>query len=134
MGQNASRATTLLSGPTPLSSLMEDVTPGLTAGGKFLINFDYSFLGNMPSAAAIDVIPIIDDQGNDGLCFQGAFGDLSSGQNADVLIRYEVVTVDSRFVQIGAALSGDLTAASDSYVASTQSFVGAVNTLNLSVV
>jgi len=70
-----------------LSTLL---VPGATisSGGLTFSNFAYSKTGNMPSASAVNVNPILIG-GNYGLQFQGAFLSLPA-HTSDALITYKV--------------------------------------------
>src|SRR5262245_26513118 len=45
----------------------------VTVGDKHFTNFGYGATGDMPAASGVNVFRIIDDAGNFGLRFQGAF-------------------------------------------------------------
>jgi hypothetical protein len=98
-GASTSQAATILGEPVALSTL---IVPDamITVGDKKFTNFAYTFGGDMPSAAGVNVIPIQDDAGNYGLRFQGFFLDTATTVGgSDALITYDVeVTDPTRFI------------------------------------
>ena len=77
--------------PVPLSTLVNNPQASYTVGDKHFTNFSYLATGDMPGAGGVNVAGYIDDQGNFGLQFQGAFVDLPSSQGgSDAKIEYMV--------------------------------------------
>lgn len=63
---------------------------GIAVGDKEFTGFSYSDIGDMPSAADIEVLGFKDAAGNWGISFHGAFLDLPGGSFSDALIRFMV--------------------------------------------
>ena len=63
------------------------------SGDKLFRNFTYSATGDMPMAEDVNVIPIVDDDGNYGIRFQGGFIDHPGGGASDVLITFDVAVM-----------------------------------------
>jgi hypothetical protein len=97
--------------PVPLSTLVNNPQGIYTVGDKKFSGFTYLSTGDMPNAGGVNVAAIIDDAGNFGIRFQGAFIDLpSSPGGSDALINYVVEVVDpSQFLISDAHLSGNPT-------------------------
>jgi hypothetical protein len=82
-------------GPSVLLSSLLQQGASLTAGDKTFTNFTYTFTGDMPGSANVNVVPWQDDLGNFGIRIQGGFIDLPSSQGAsDALITYTVTAGD----------------------------------------
>ena len=123
-------ATTLLDGPTALSTLIANPSASIAAGDKLFSGFQYFALGSMPAPGVINVFSILDDEGYLCIRFQGPFGDLPGGSDADASVRYAVATADQGFVQTGAKLTGDPTAGTGSFFGVDQSFQGSNTVLS----
>jgi len=76
--------------PTTLDILLADEAFAVVGGFKF-DNFTYSITGDMAPASAVNVLPITDSQGNEGLRFQGGFIDTPAPGASDALIGYRVM-------------------------------------------
>jgi hypothetical protein len=78
--------------PISLTTLLVDGET-LTVDDKVFSEFEYTFTGEMPAPAGVNVIPIQDSDGNFGIRFQGGFMDLPSSQGpSDALIEYNVAS------------------------------------------
>jgi hypothetical protein len=83
-------AATIIGPSATLSSLLVPETT-LVVGDKTFSNFGYLFGGDMPPPTSVNVTGIIDNDGNYGIRFQGAFMDLPSTLGgSDALITYDV--------------------------------------------
>lgn len=63
---------------------------GIAVGDKEFTGFSYSDIGDMPSAADVEVLGYRDASGNWGISFHGAFLDLPGGSFSDALVRFMV--------------------------------------------
>jgi hypothetical protein len=94
-----------------LSTLLTGGT--ITVGDKFFDQFTYSSTGDMPDASGVNVIPIVDGNGNLGIRFQGGFVDLfdggpdEPGSPSDALIAYRVTVLDPAFLISDVNLAGN---------------------------
>jgi len=80
----------------------------VTVGDKHFTNFGYGPTGDMPAASGVNVFRIIDDAGNFGLRFQGAFLDVfPTAGGSDALITYDVAVTDPLFLISDAHLAGN---------------------------
>jgi len=96
---STAQAAMILGPPVPLSSLINNPTASVVAGDKTFTGFTYSFIGDMPGPAGVNVIPIRDDDGYYGIRFQGAFIDLPSSQGgSDAFIEYMVEAGPGRLI------------------------------------
>ncbi|MEX2168693.1 MAG: PEP-CTERM sorting domain-containing protein [Pirellulales bacterium] len=79
-------------GSVVLADLISGEVEGITVGDKHFDNFSYFSTVDMPIAANVNVIGIIDADGNYGLRFQGGFKDLfdPGGESSDSLIGFDV--------------------------------------------
>lgn len=77
-----------------LSGLLFDFNnqtdPSIVVGDKTFHHFTYSFTGDMPTPASVNVIPVVDVDGNFGIRFQGSFTDRPGGSASDVVLDYRV--------------------------------------------
>jgi len=71
-------------------------------------NFGYAATGDMPSSDRVNVIPLLDDDGNYGIRFQGGFVDLPGKGASDALISYDVTVTAPDLTLSGAHLSGNI--------------------------
>lgn len=109
---SAIQAATILTTPAPvlLSTLVNDPNASYTVGDKKFTGFSYLATGDMPPAAGVNVAAILDDAGNYGIRFQGAFVDLpSSAGGSDALINYMVEATDPLKLISDAHLAGNPT-------------------------
>jgi len=88
----------------PLSDLTSGAVMGVTVGDKIFTGFNYSFLGDMPSAVNVQVLGFKDPTGNWGVSFHGAFLDLPGGGASDAAIRFNV-DIDPAFLARGTRIS-----------------------------
>jgi hypothetical protein len=95
--------------PVALSTLVGNPQASYTVGDKVFTGFSYLSTGDMPSAAGVNVAAFIDNSGNYGIEFQGAFVDLPSSQGgSDAKIAYHVAVADpSKFLISDAHLAGN---------------------------
>jgi hypothetical protein len=77
-------------GSVSLADLINGVSMGIAVGDKEFTGFSYSDIGDMPSAADVEVLGFQDAAGNWGISFHGAFLDLPGGAFSDALIRFMV--------------------------------------------
>lgn len=111
----SSAAIITLSQPVLLSTLINNPQAEIIAGDKKFTGFNYAATNDMPGAAGVNVIPILDDlgdndaaTGNYGIRFQGAFMDLvSSPGGSDALINYMVEVTDPLQLISTAHISGN---------------------------
>lgn len=97
-GASTCSAATIIGAPVALSTLLP-VGGTIVAGDKTFTNFNYSFTGDMPPAVNVNVIPIMDDAGNFGVRFQGAFIDTTGvAGGSDALITYTVTAGPGRLI------------------------------------
>ena len=107
---NSCSAATIIGDPVKLSTLAGNPQGQVVVGDKKFTQFGYTFTGEMPDAAGVNVVPILDDLGNYGIRFQGFFTDLASSQGgSDVTITYKVEVTDPRRVITDAHLQGNPT-------------------------
>lgn len=108
----SSHAAMMLSDPAPvlLSTLVNNPNASYTVGDKKFTGFTYLSTGDMPGAGGVNVAAIVDDFGNWGIRFQGAFVDLpSSPGGSDALINYMVEALDPNKLISDAHLAGNPT-------------------------
>jgi hypothetical protein len=92
---SSSTAATIIGSPVQLSQLAGNPNGVIIVGDKKFTDFSYTSTGNMPDAAGVNVVPIVDDAGNFGIRFQGFFTDLASTQGgSDAQIDYKVMVTD----------------------------------------
>jgi hypothetical protein len=92
-------AATIIGNPVALSTLAGVPGSSIVVGDKTFTNFNYTFTGDMPGAANVNVIPITDDDGNFGVRFQGAFIDTTGVPGgSDALITYNVTAGAGRLI------------------------------------
>jgi len=109
----AAASTITLADPLGLDGLLEDGS--VTVGDKLFDQFAYASTGDMPDASDVNVIPIVDGDGNFGLRFQGGFvdlfdgGDSDPGSPSDALISYRVTVLDPLFLISDVHLAGNPT-------------------------
>jgi len=112
------------------------VTDGSIVSGDLVFS-DFSYLGTgeVPDADDINVVSIIDDLGNLGLRFQGAFLDLPGNGGSDALITYTVTVTDPDQSISGARIQGnpDVLGGGNSIVAVTDTFLPTVPDESLSI-
>jgi hypothetical protein len=119
----------------PLSDLVSGQAMGLQVGDKIFTGFNYSRIGDMPMAQNILVLGFRDPDGNWGVSFHGAFGDLPGGGASDALIRY-IVDVAPEQAQQGIRISdahlflGGVGVGQNSFFTVDESFLGLNNTLH----
>jgi hypothetical protein len=110
--QSVGQAGTIVSNPAPvlLSTLVNNVEASYTVGDKKFTGFSYLATGDMPGPGGVNVAGYIDDDGNYGIQFQGAFVDLPSSQGgSDAKIEYMVEATDPHKLISDAHLSGNPT-------------------------
>ncbi len=101
-------ATTIIGSGVGLDTLLGGGS--VQVGDKLFESFTYNFTGDMPDAAGVNVIPIIDSMGNYGIRFQGAFVDLASTVGgSDALVSFQVTATAPGFVISEAHLAGNPT-------------------------
>ena len=85
-------------GSVVLADLISGQVEGITVGDKNFDNFSYAFTVDMPIPANVNVIGIIDGDGNYGLRFQGGFKDLfdPGNESSDSLIGFDVSVANAR--------------------------------------
>lgn len=99
---------------TPLSDLLEADNPGafIDSDGLRFSNFVYSATGDMPSAMDVNILPIVDPDGNFGIRIQGAFLDTEGGGFSDAGISFRVQVIEGALIT-DAHLYGDPTVIPD---------------------
>ena len=80
----------------------------ISSGDKEFSNFGYAATGDMPSSDRVNVIPLVDDDGNYGIRFQGGFVDLPGKGASDALISYDVTATAPGQTISGAHLAGNI--------------------------
>lgn len=102
-----SSAATILGPPVPLTDLLvPDAT--ILVGDKLFEDFTYTPTGDMPPAAGVNVLPIVDTFGNFGIRFQGAFIDTPATLGgSDALITFNVTATDPKLLISDAHLAGN---------------------------
>ncbi len=127
-------AATILGDEILLDLLIEEEL-SITVGDKLFTDFGYASTGDMPSAAGVNVIPIMDTDGNFGIRFQGAFVDLaSSPDGSDALITYKVSVLDDSMQIVGANLQGNPALLGDfGSISVVESFLPDVDTVVLEI-
>lgn len=104
---NFSSAATILGPPVPFDSLLAP-DASILVGDKLFEDFTYAPTGDMPPAAGVNVIPILDDWGNYGIRFQGAFIDTPGTLGgSDALITFNVTATDPKLLISDAHLAGN---------------------------
>ena len=99
-------AATIIGPSVQLSTLLVP-SATMVVGDKTFSEFGYSFTGDMPPATMVNVVGILDDEGNYGIRFQGGFMDFSSTiGGSDALIDYMVEAGDG-FLISDAHLAGN---------------------------
>lgn len=111
-----------IAAPVPLSDLLADDAE-ITSGDKLFTDFDYAYTEDMPAADAINVIPIMDAEGNYGVRFQGGFVDLPGGSPSDALITFKVTVTDPVNEITGARLAANVVAPSGGLGSVAESFL-----------
>jgi hypothetical protein len=101
----AAASSITLGDPIVLGTLIGDGS--ITVGDKLFDLFAYSSTGDMPDAFGVNVIPIVDGDGNFGLRFQGGFVDLYGDGPSDALITYRVAATDPLSLISDVHLSGN---------------------------
>lgn len=92
---------------TPLSELINGGGE-IIFGDKRFDEFSYAFTGDMPAPDLVNVIPIVDQDENLGIQFQGFFTDLVSSQGgSDALIGYRVSVLNPNKRIVDAHLAGN---------------------------
>jgi hypothetical protein len=118
-----------------LSDLISGAVMGVTVGDKIFSGFNYSFLGDMPSAVNVQVLGFKDPTGNWGVSFHGSFLDMPGGSNSDAAIRFNV-DIDPAFLARGLRISdahlflGGSGVGPDSFFTVDESFLGSNQTLH----
>jgi hypothetical protein len=103
-------AAMMIGDPVALSTLVGTSGGEIVVGDKKFTQFSYTFTGDMPDAAGVNVVPIIDDEGNFGIRFQGFFTDLASTiGGSDAQIDYTVMVTNSNYLISDAHLQGNPT-------------------------
>ncbi len=79
---------------------------------KRFSNFQYSWTGDMPPASNVNVVTLIDDDGNPGFRMTGYFSDTAltndgTSGGSDALLSYDVDVTDPNFRITGAILAGN---------------------------
>ena len=93
-------------GGVALEDLVTGAVPSVTVGDKNFSMFTYSYFGDMPAAADVNVLDFLDGDGNFGLTFQGAFRDEPGGDpNGSYAILEFKVTVSDEGQQKGNIIS-----------------------------
>jgi hypothetical protein len=108
-------------------TLADLLAPGafITSGDKRFDSFSYSFVGDMPPPANVNVVPIIDPFGNFGVRFQAAFSDNIGGGASDALIGFRVTATNPLFIISDAHIFGNPSViGGDGLMAVTESFPG----------
>jgi hypothetical protein len=92
----------------PLSDLLEADNPGafIDSDGLRFSNFVYSATGDMPSAMDVNIIPIMDPDGNYGIRIQGAFVDTKTNGFSDAGLSFKVEVIEGALIT-DAHLYGD---------------------------
>ena len=108
--------------PVPLSDLLADDAE-ITSGDKLFTDFEYNATEDMPAADAVNVIPIMDADGNYGVRFQGGFVDLPGGSPSDALITFKVTVTDPARSIIGANLAANVVAPTGGLGSVAESFL-----------
>jgi hypothetical protein len=101
----AAASSITLGAPVVLSTLLD--SGSVQVGDKLFDQFSYSATGDMPSSSGVNVIEIVDGDGNFGIRFQGGFVDLFGGGPSDALITYRVTATDPLFLISDVRLSGN---------------------------
>jgi len=105
---SAGHAGMIIGDPVKLSELVDNPEASYTVSDKKFTGFTYLATGDMPGAGGVNVAAYIDDNGNFGIQFQGAFVDLPSSQGgSDALISYMVEATDPTKLISDAHLSGN---------------------------
>jgi len=94
------------------SVLLSELLNGgsIASGDKLFDQFSYSATGDMPNSSGVSVIPIVDNDGNFGIRFQGSFLDLYStdgDKGSDALIGFTVSATDPQRLISDAHLMGN---------------------------
>jgi hypothetical protein len=87
----------------------------------------------MPSAASINVLPILDDFGNFGIRFQGGFLDLPGGGASDALITFNVTATDPELLISDAHLAANVALQGGGLASVTETFLPLFNDVSLLV-
>jgi hypothetical protein len=104
---STSTAATIIGPAVQLSTLIPPGGGTVVAGDKTFSNFSYLATGDMPAAVNVNVVPIIDDLGNYGVRFQGAFIDTTGvAGGSDALITYTVTAASGMLIS-GARMEGN---------------------------
>jgi hypothetical protein len=111
---NPCPAAIIIGQPVQLSTLAGNPEGQVVVGDKKFTQFGYTFTGDMPDAAGVNVVPIQDDAGNFGIRFQGFFTDLASTiGGSDVTITYKVEVTNPLKLISDAHLQGNPTLGND---------------------
>ena len=119
MVTQASAGTITLGPATSLSDLLDGGS--LSVGDKTFADFGYAATGDMPPATSINVIPIVDADGDLGIRFQGGFIDTVAPGSSDSLITFSV-TAPGAYI-MGAELAGNVDVANGGVATVTETFL-----------
>jgi PEP-CTERM motif len=87
-----------------LGDLVSGQVMGVTVGDKVFTGFNYSPIGDMPPATAVQVLGFKDPDGNWGVSFHGSFVDLPGDGASDALLRF-MVQVNPDQTRLGRKIS-----------------------------
>ena len=103
----------------------------ISSGDKLFSDFTFTPTGDFDPETTINVIPIIDNDGNVGIRFQGGFSDLTGGDSSGFSISYLVTVLDPNLAITGITLQGNPTAILSGVGQFDLSLDGLPNTLSI---
>lgn len=107
---------------------------GEVLSGDFVFNkFSYAATEDMPDADAVNVIPIMDEDGSYGLRFQGGFIDLPGGSPSDALITFSANVSSPEMEIIDVDLVANLNLNGPGFAEVTETFLPEIPMMTLNV-
>jgi hypothetical protein len=124
-GELSAAQFTTLDQPIPLSDLA-GTGNSILVGDKIFDNFSYSNTGDMPTAANVNITPMISTIGSQtvwGFQVEGLFTDSNAPGGSDAVLNYRVTVVDpNAFLISDAHLSGDTDVVGSGFVKVTETW------------
>jgi hypothetical protein len=112
MASSSRTAMAVVTGDTFNLQELIDTMGAFEVEDKRFSNFQYSWTGDMPPASNVNVMTLIDDDGNPGFRMTGYFSDTALNNDgtpggSDAFLSYDVDVTDPNFRITGAVLAGN---------------------------
>ena len=112
MASSSRTAMAVVTGDTFNLQELIDTMGAFEVEDKRFSNFHYSWTGDMPPASNVNVMTLIDDDGNPGFRMTGYFSDTALNNDgtpggSDAFLSYDVDVTDPNFRITGAVLAGN---------------------------